>query len=160
MGVLCREKLNRCDDRVEKYCTDCRRRRLPNKIETTPHLIKCSPLSKQIFQEATLIHDKIMTETERRLKSTSLPEIKNQCSKLLDYTVHENLTDIILGIGKIQLFKLVCNKKYKSIVPEIEIMQSTILKILSRKKRLYSSYQGRVDAMIREQILVPAFGLS
>ena len=159
LNVLSREKLSRCDNRIQKYCTDCQCQGNGNKIEDTTHLIKCSSKGATLFKEAETLKNILVSETERRLRSTTLPHIKNQCLKLLEHKIYDDNTDIILGIGKVQLFKEVSNKKYKKITSKITELQTSLIPILARKNRLHSSYYGRIDALLLDQIRVPALSV-
>ena len=156
LGILSRLKMSSLNSDISKYCTDCLRSQKTRKyIEDTPHIIKCSSQGQTLYENAAKTLKIIIDRTNNRLNTSSMPIIINQCQKLIELTIFDDLTDIILGIGKVQAFKPVCNKKYKIVVEQIFNLQKSLIPILKSKDRLYTTFSKRSDSLFRDQASVP-----
>jgi len=155
LGSLTRTNMSKCDSRIFHYCIECSKNpKLKYKqAETIQHFLNChksGPFLKSTAQNSVSIMDcAIKKKQESKL---SLNRTINQCKKYHDQIVHNELVDIMLGIGKIQVFASVANKKtLKEIESFIYNMQEHVLLILKDKNRLSATYFDRVEDLIKEQ---------
>ena len=160
LGILSRLKMSSLDERISKFCTNCMRNRKKRKyIEDTPHLLRCSPQGGKLYEDASVILKIIVEATEKRLKTSSIPKNINQCKKLLDLVIFDDLSDIILGIGKVQCFKEVCKKKHKNVIEMIYSIQKKLIPLLKAKKRLSTSFTKSADYLFKDQASIPGFSV-
>jgi len=153
LGALTRDNISQTDNRVLHYCIKCKKagKRKYKQKETVVHFIDCN-LGTSVINKAKSISQSIDSQILNKSKHSKLDKIKSQCEKYGQATIYNDTTDLLLGIGKVQLFaKLVAKKKLLRVEKDIYELQLDLLKILRDNNRLSDTYYNRVENLIKEQ---------
>lgn len=109
-------------------------------------------LGKATLNKAKSISQSIDAQISNKFKHAKLEKIKNQCKKYSEANIYGDTTDILLGIGKVQVFaKLAAKNKLLKVEKDIYEIQLDLLGALKDKNRLADSYYNRVETLIKEQ---------
>ena len=148
LNSLTRDIMSKCDNRVLHYCIH--RSKNPKiaykHTETVAHFLKCNTNWNQLKKQSTEVNTLMDEAIGRKLKDLKLRRALNQCNKYENYTVYDDITDAILGIGKIQVFATTATKKmWKKVEKMVYNIQDSVLVILKNKNRLGNNYHDRLN---------------
>ena len=154
LGSLTRDTMSKCDNRVLSYCIECSKNpKIKYKqSETVQHFLKCHVHWKQLHQIALTISNLMQSSIDKKLKSYKLSRALNQCNKFKTTTFYNDAIDVMLGIGKVQVFASIAKKKKWSEIKDLIFrIQEFIIIILKDKNRLGETYYDRLEKLLQDQ---------